>query len=152
MTPSSGTCALDLRPKPAAPRPMDAQECWDQLRRQHEGRLGYLSGRGPRHVVRPFAVVDRAVLVRLPGYDDGAGCVDGQRVCFDVQEQGADGLVAAVEATGRARVVDGPPSELAGLPDEGWPAGRARRVVSIELDDVRGTRRPVGPGRPAGAR
>lgn len=132
------------------PRPLTPQECWTQLRRQHEGRLGYTSGRGPRSVVRPYALRERSVVLRLPADLDAARCAEGQEVAFEVQDRLDGSSVADVAVVGRARVVEAGDALSEDLPDEGWPDDLATRVLVVEVDDLRGTRRLVGSAPPAG--
>ena len=139
-----GEVAVD----PGLPRRLDAQECWAQVRRQHVGRLAYASGRGRRHVVRPYTLKDRAVVLRVPSFHEAAPYAAGRRVSFDVVERLGVGGVAEVEVSGPACVVEGPvdPSFLEGLPDEGWPSDLPSSVLVVEVDRLRGTWRRVGAG------
>ena len=63
--------------RPDAPRPLTTGECRRWLQEHHEGRLGYLSGRGPRSVVVSYAVADDEILMRVPDYNDIAQYAPG---------------------------------------------------------------------------
>ncbi|MGI8459995.1 MAG: hypothetical protein ACR2LI_18025 [Propionibacteriaceae bacterium] len=121
------------------PRPLSPQECWSRLGRHGEGRLGYLSGRGPRHVVVPYAVSGKRLVVRLPDYNEAARYAPGNRVTFDVTDRLGDHVAERIEITGCAHSGEKPEGgELDDLPDEHWPADLRSLLVWLPMDDVRG--------------
>ncbi len=130
---------------PSSLRTLSPRECWSQLAEQHEGRLGYLSGRGERHVVSRYVLSGRSVVLRLPSYNEAPGFADGRRVALEVQRGRGPRHVALVDASGWAHVVPEVTGVPDGLPDEGWPDGLASHLVVVEVDDVQGTVRAVGP-------
>jgi hypothetical protein len=120
-------------------RPLSAQECWAQLRDHREGRLGYLSGRGPRHVVLPYSVRDHELLVRVPAYNEAGQYAVGRRVTFDVIAPLDAATAGRVEVTGHARLVDGVAEGLDAPGDEAWPSDLPSRLVGLRVDGVHGT-------------
>jgi hypothetical protein len=120
-------------------RALSAQECWAQLRDHREGRLGYLSGRGPRHVVLPYAIRDRELLVRVPAYNEAGQYAVGRRVTFDVIAPLDAATAGRIEVTGEARLVDPVAEGLDARGDEGWPSDLPSRLVGLRVDGVRGT-------------
>ena len=146
---TDATPALPPRPRPVGDAtdagtsetssgPLSAQECWTQLRRSREGRLGYLSGRGPRHVVTRYAVRDRSVVLRLPGYHEAAQYVGGSPVTFDVVERVGPGTAERVAVVGRARLGEPDPGVADTLPDEHWPSDLRSWLVWLDVDEVSG--------------
>ena len=135
---SGDRAAADAAAEAERPRLLSAQECWSRLRRLREGRLGYLSGRGPRHVVIPYAVRDRAVVLRLPGYHEAAQYVTGSPVTFDVVERVGSGTAERVRVAGRARLGEPDPGVVEALPDEHWPANLRSWLVWLDVDEVSG--------------
>lgn len=125
---------------------LSAQECWARLRHHRQGRLSYTSGRGPRHVVLPYAVVDDRVVVRVPAFSEAAGQAAGRSVTFAVVEQVAPGTTERVEVHGRARTGRPEGPVLEALPDEHWPADLPSRLVWLHVDDVHGETASVGCG------
>ena len=143
MSPS--TAATGHRPD--APRPLTSSECRRWLQEHHEGRLGYLSGRGPRSVVVSYALADDHILMRVPDYNDIAQYAPGSQVTLAV-----DGLVESdspskpeveeVSVTGIAAQADGASSPVdAGRFDESWPSGIKTSVVSLPLTQLNGVER-----------
>lgn len=125
-------------------RRLSAQECWSQLDTQREGRLGYLSGRGPRHVVLSYAVVGDELVVRVPAYNEATQYADGAAITFDVAARDAEDDAERIEVVGRGRLA-GPDDDVRGaLPDEHWPADLSRRLIWLQVDTVRGETEPAG--------
>ena len=69
-------------------RALTATECRRWIQQHHEGRLGYLSGCGPRSVVVSYAVTGDEILMRVPDYNGIAQYAPGSQVTLAV-----DGLV-----------------------------------------------------------
>ncbi|SEQ81790.1 hypothetical protein [Microlunatus flavus] len=135
---------------PAHGEHLSREECWSHLRRHHQGRLGYESGRGPRHVVLPYAVWDDRVVVRVPAYSEAAQHAADRVVTFDVVEPLAPGTAGRVEVHGHARLSAPEGAVLGALPDEHWPADLPSRLVWLQVEDLHGEAEPVGhPGVPA---
>lgn len=142
MPPETQTTRATVTTAPTTrARRLSAQECWSQLRSHHEGRLGYLSGRGPRHVVLPYAVRDHELVIRIPLYNEAAQYARDDRVTFDVAR--LEGPAAErVEVVAHARAAEPGDDDL--LPDEQWPADLPSRVVYLEVHDIHGEIEPVG--------
>jgi hypothetical protein len=120
-------------------RLLSTEECWSWLRGHGEGRLGYLSGRGPRHVVVPYAITGKRLVVRLPDYNEAARYAPGNWVTFDVTHRVGDQTAQRVEVRGCARSAREPEDrEPDDLPDEHWPADLPTRLVWLAPDAVRG--------------
>ena len=125
------------------PRRLSAGECRSWLEQHQEGRLGYLSGRGPRSVVVSHSVVGDRILVQVPDYNDIAQYAPGARVTLDVDGEADDpSAIEEVSVTGTAGHGDGndrPPSATAPL-NESWPAAIKTSVVTLQLTEMEGVR------------
>ena len=120
-------------------RAMTAEECRSWLTSHGEGRLGYLSGRGPRNVVIPYALSGHAIVMRIPDFNEMAQCVPGQQVTLDVTGFASDDAIERVEVTGQASVCEsGPVVDLSGLPDDGWPDDLRTTVVRVPMEKISG--------------
>jgi hypothetical protein len=82
-------------------RPLSAIECRAWLSNHDEGRLSYLSGRGPRSVVVLYTLADKQIVMCLPDYHEAAHYAPGTDVQLDV-EGVTDAGLDAVRVTGRA--------------------------------------------------
>ena len=121
---------------------LTADECWSQLRRHREGRLGYLTGRGPRHVVLPYTVCDGQVVVRVPAYNEATQYAGGREVTFDVTSRTTGSVAERIEVVGRGRLGDPEGAVIASLPDEHWPADLPSRLVWLQVENLRGELEP----------
>lgn len=124
-------------------RRLTRRECWSRLRRHGQGRLGYLSGRGPRQVVLPYAVWDGRLVVRVPAYHEAAQHAAGRTVTFDVVEQVAPGTTERIEVQGHALLGEPQGPVLEVLPDEKWPEDLPSRLVWLQVHDLRGQTEPA---------
>jgi hypothetical protein len=115
---------------------VDAQ-AW--LARQHEGRLGYPTGCGPRWLVVRYAVGEGRLLFRLPEYSSALGYARDQAVTLQVGGggTGTGGSTVQLLVSGTARLVDelGEVDAVPGL-DEHWPDGVATHVVALAASKV----------------
>jgi hypothetical protein len=119
---------------------LTASECRRWVEQHLEGRLGYLSGRGPRSVVVSYAVVGDQIRVRVPDYNDIAHYAPGARVTLAVDGQAEDtSAIEEVSVTGTAGR-DRAPSDTAPF-DESWPAAIKTSVVTLPLAEMEGVRR-----------
>ncbi len=120
------------------------------LAEQHEGRLGYLSGCGPRSVVVRFAVCGDSVVIRLPEYHQALGYASDRQVCLQVD--GASGSArgrTSLEVHGKARRADGE-RITAGATEalgECWPDGVRTHQLVLPLTEV-ALRYETGPAEP----
>lgn len=149
----AATTSLPPTPTPEAaerPRRLSALECWSRLRQHSEGRLGYLSGRGPRQVVVRYTVWDRTVVLRLPEYHEAARYLADRPVTFAVVERVGQHVAERVEVVARARLSEAQGGVLSALPDEHWPADLRSRLVWLDVDDVHGETESVAGPRPDG--
>jgi len=123
---------------------LTASECRRWVEQHHEGRLGYLSGRGPRSVVVSYTVVGDQIRVRVPDYNDIAQYAPGARVTLAVDgEAEHTSAVEEVSVTGTAGQGDGndrAPGNTAPF-DESWPAAIKTSVVTLQLTEMEGVRR-----------
>ena len=148
MSPSS-TAATGHRPD--APRPLTTGECRRWIQEHHEGRLGYLSGRGPRSVVVSYAVAGDEILMRVPDYNDIAQYAPGTRVTLAVDggletTPAGEQAIDEVSVTGTAAHADQalePPGDTEPF-DESWPSGIKISVVSLPLTQLSGVERSQG--------
>jgi hypothetical protein len=119
------------------------------LASQHEGRLGYLSGRGQRSVVVQFAVTDNRVVIRLPEYHEAIGYASDQPVCLCVDgTSGPASHSASLEVRGRARRVDDPfdAADASDDQSESWPLGIHIHQLLLPLTEVVLVPEPGPPG------
>jgi hypothetical protein len=139
---STATTTLARRatsPATARSRAMTTEECRSWLTSHVEGRLGYLSGRGPRHVVIAYALDGQAILMRIPDYNEMAHYVPGRWVTLDVTGFTADDAIEQVRVTGHASVCDDTDAgNLSRLPDQGWPDDLSTVLVSVPLQMMSG--------------
>ena len=125
-------------PRRTHERRLTAPECRAWLSSHREGRLGYLSGRGPRSVVVTYAMAGDNIVVELPDYNDAAHYAPGTQVQFDVEGPSVRRR-DAVRVTGTAVLAD---RELAAtaeatLPQE-WPDGIATSLIYLPLSELEG--------------
>ena len=130
----------------AIPRGMSARECCTWLRQHHEGRLSYLSGRGPQSVVVSYVVAGDQILLQIPEYNEIARYAPGAEVTLVVDrmveptsaiQPGV--TIDVVSVTGTAALVTGanPPPAAGGF-GESWPAGIKISLLSLPLTQVHG--------------
>ena len=131
---------VDGRRIPVPERRLSAAECHAWLSSHDEGRLSYLSGRGPRSVVVLYELENDEVVMRLPDYHDAAHYAPGTEVRLDVEGAGNAGP-DAVRVVGRAVVADPAPTAA---PDGIGPefhdeaSKGATSVVCLPLSHVEG--------------
>jgi hypothetical protein len=101
MTALLETAQVDSRRVTVPERKLSAAECHAWLASHDEGRLSYLSGRGPRSVAVLYELANDNVVMRLPDYHDAAHYAPGTDVRLDV-EGVTDAGLDAVRVTGRA--------------------------------------------------
>lgn len=126
-----------------SPRRLSEQECWSQLNVHREGRLGYLSGRGPRHVVLAYAVVGDELVVRVPAYNEATQYAGGGAITFDVADRDAGHEAKRIEVLGRGRLAEPEDDVPDALPDEHWPADLPRRLLWLQVDSMHGETEPT---------
>ena len=100
---------VDSRRGPMPERRLSAAECHAWLSSHDEGRLSYLSGRGPRSVVVLYELANDEVVLRLPDYHDAAHYAPETEVRLDVEGVGNAGR-EAVRVVGRAVLADRAPT------------------------------------------
>lgn len=125
-------------------RRLSAGECRRWLEQHHEGRLGYLSGRGPRSVVVSYTVVGDQILVRVPDYNDIAQYAPGAQVTLavdgEVEHTSATEEVSVTGTAGRGDGNDRGTVDTVQF-DESWPAAIKTSVVTLRLTHLEGVRR-----------
>jgi hypothetical protein len=128
-------------------RRLSSGECRRWLEQHRQGRLGYLSGRGPRSVVVSYAVVGDQILVKVPDYNDIAHYAPGAQVTLAVDGKiDHTAVIEEVSVTGTAGHQDGNvavPGDAVQF-DESWPAAIKTSVVTLPLTGMEGVRRPAG--------
>ena len=92
MSPLRGADSVNDRPGPR--RQLTERECRTWLSSHREGRLGYVTGRGPRAVVVNYAVTDEQIVLRLPDYSEITQYALGEEVTLQV-----DGLAPSIGAS-----------------------------------------------------
>ena len=134
----------------AIPRRMSPSECCTWLRQHHEGRLSYLSGRGPQSVVVSYVVAGDQILLQIPEYNEIAQYAPGAEVTFAVDRKVEPTsaiqpgvTIDMVSVTGTAALAAGanPPPAAAGGFGESWPAGIKISLLSLPLTQVHGFER-----------
>jgi hypothetical protein len=103
-----------------------------------EGRLGYLSGRGPRSVVVSYAVAGDSIVLELPDYNDAAHYAPGTRVHLDIEGPTVTRR-DAVRVTGTAVLADQTQAaDVAAELAHEWPADIRTSVICLPLQEVEG--------------
>jgi hypothetical protein len=110
MTPHPATLLADDRQRLVAKRRLSPTECRAWLSNHDEGRLSYLSGRGPRSVVVLYTLADKQIVMRLPDYHDAAHYAPGAEVRLDVEGLGNAGR-DTVRVIGQAVLADRAPMD-----------------------------------------
>lgn len=120
---------------------LDETECWERLRSQDLGRLGYHLV-DEVHIVPVNYVVDgeRVVFRTTPG-SKLLGVVMDDDVAFEVDEASSDDGAWSVLARGRARVLDGDDRRAAlDLPLRPWTTEEKLEFVAIDVHTLTGRR------------
>lgn len=116
-------------------RRLTTGECRDWVDNNHQARLAYASGRGPRAVVVNYATDDDAILIELADYNDAVRYASGAEVRVEVDGSKPDGNREWVQIIGRASVDT---DARLGQTVEQWPEGVATSVVRVPLTYVEG--------------
>lgn len=134
--------------QPAAPvvdpalrrRRLGRRDAWRLMRGHQEGRLHFLSGRGPRSVVVPYATTDTAVVIELPAYNDALPYLEGRVVSIEVSDHDPDGHQWSVEISGLSRPTPSDPGdeEVSDVIRQ-WPSALVSRRFLIPTDHVSGS-------------
>ena len=124
--------------QPARAGPLTAVECQSWLGTHAEGRLGYLSGRGPRWVVVSYTLApDGTIELRIPEFNEIGQYAPGERVTFEVDGVTGPGERQTLRVRGRAHLRTGrTPAVQAGETGERWPAGVHASIVVLHIDEV----------------
>ena len=124
---------------PTPPRPLSRTECRDWLSHHRQGRLRYLSGRGPRAVVVSYALAGDQIMLRVPDYNDIAHYAPGAEIRLEVSDDVPAGS-EEVSVVGTAALADRAQAPLIEQADfeEEWPSGIATAVVCLPLTTVEG--------------
>ena len=122
-------------------RPLTAVECRSWLLSYTEGRLGYLSGRGPRWVVVCNAPSpDDKIVLRVPESNEIRQYAPGDRVTLDVDGMTPLGYRHTVGVSGRTEVLPNPSVRaLNGWSGESWPTSISTSIVASPVEEVHGT-------------
>jgi hypothetical protein len=133
----------------AIPRRMSASESCTWLRQHHEGRLSYLSGRGPQSIVVSYVVAGDEILLQIPEYNEITQYAPGAEVTLavDGEVERTSAIQPAVtidvvSVTGTAALAAGanPPPAAGGF-GESWPAGIKVSLLTLPLTQVHGFER-----------
>jgi hypothetical protein len=100
---------------------------------QHEGRLGYFTGGGPRSVVVLYAVCAGRLVFRLPEYSSALGYAPNQPVTMQVSARDEQGTrTGDLLVSGTASLVEDDSCAVAeAVLDEQWPDGVVTRVLAL---------------------
>ena len=120
-------------------RRLSGPECRSWLGGRRRGRLGHLTGRGPRAVVVNYAVTDDQVVFRLPEYNEICQYAPGREITLNVSCVCASSRTEVV-VTGVGFVPD-QQADLLKCVDlvEEWPAGISTHLICLDLAVVEGT-------------
>lgn len=116
-------------------RRLSTGECRAWVRNNHQARLAYASGRGPRAVVVNYASDDSAILIELADYNDAVHYASGAEVRVEIDGSTPEGRREWVQIIGTASVE---PDRRLDRHIEQWPAGVATSVVKVPLTQVEG--------------
>jgi hypothetical protein len=130
MTAHRTTVQTNDHARRVAQRRLSQTECRAWLSSHDEGRLSYLSGRGPRSVVVLYSLADRHIVMRLPDYHDAAHYAPGAEVHLDVEGVGEAGR-DAVRVVGRAVLAGSAPMGVADDTGAGLDDGASTMVTSV---------------------
>ena len=127
--------------------PTTAAECQAWLGTHTEGRLGYLSGRGPRWVVVSYSMAaDGAIVLRIPEFNEIGQYAPGERVTFEVDGVTGPGKPQTLRVRGRADLRTGrTPAAVSGERGERWPAGVHASIVVLQIDEIQNLDLPNPP-------
>ena len=134
------TPTLHTRSTAVRGRTLSAEECRNWLESHRCGRLGFMSGRGPRSVAVCYAVRSDTVVLRVGEYNDIAHYAPDAQVTLEVDGFAPDsnGVTEFETVTLAGRATRAGPDDA---PDgcEVWPDGVATTVISIPLESLDGT-------------
>jgi len=121
-------------------RQLSPDECQAWLIRHHEGRLGYLTGRGPRRLAVRYATSGDDILFRLSDYNDAVHYAPEEQVSLVVDGRSSTGGFKTVTVVGTARLGgEDATSEADDVQlDEPWPPGVVTRVIRLPITNVSG--------------
>jgi hypothetical protein len=146
-------------PSPTSRR-LSSAECLAWLGKRSLGRLGHLTGRGPRSTVVGYTVTDSQVIFRLPEYNEICQYAPGRPITLrvDCAAAGTQSRTQVV-VTGVGRTPDHE-EDLVAVVDllEEWPSSVATHLLCLDLAVVEGhtvfddqSSAPVGTETPRGA-
>lgn len=120
---------------------LDEAQCWELLRSQDLGRLGYHLV-DEVHIVPVNYVVDRQrVVFRTTPGSKLLGVVMDDDVAFEVDAAEAEDGAWSVLARGRARILEGDERrEAEQLPLQPWSSGEKLTIVAIDVQTLTGRR------------
>jgi hypothetical protein len=128
-----------LRSSPMSRR-LSSAECHVWLRKRSQGRLGHLTGRGPRSTVVGYAVTDDQVVFRVPEYNEICQYAPGRPITLSVDGGGANiRSHTEVVVTGIGHIPERP-EDLAEAVDglEGWPLSVSTHLICLGLAVIEG--------------
>ncbi len=121
-------------------RRLSQRECRSWLGSHHEGRLGYVTGRGPRAVVVCYSVTNEQIVLQLPDYSEITQYSLDSQVTLEVDGQVSPrGGSEVVMVTGRAHRPEDPEIVSATEFTESWPPGVSTNIMCVDLTTVEGT-------------
>lgn len=112
-------------------RPLSPLECRSWVSDRHIGRLGHLTGRGPRAIMIGYGATDAQLVFRLPDDKPVAHYARGQQISLSVTAASADRSVTDVQVRGVGYVPDDHRdlADTVDLPEQ-WPTGIAPHHLS----------------------
>lgn len=121
-------------------RRLSSAECRAWLRKRSQGRLGHLTGRGPRSTVVGYAATDDQVVFRVPEYNEICQYAPGRPITLSVDCGGAgthSRNEVVVTGVGRTPERQEDLGEAVDLLEE-WPSSVSTHLICLDLAVIEG--------------
>jgi hypothetical protein len=121
-------------------RQLAPDECRAWLVSHHEGRLGYITGRGHRRLAVRYVTSGDQIVFQLPDYNDAVHYAPDAQVSLVVDGRSGTGGFKTVIVFGTASLSgEDAISEVDAVHlDEPWPPGVVSRVIRLPMTRVIG--------------
>ncbi|HEY5787615.1 MAG TPA: pyridoxamine 5'-phosphate oxidase family protein [Microlunatus sp.] len=128
-----------LRPPPTSRR-LSSAECRAWLGQRSQGRLGHLTGRGPRSTVVGYAVADDQIVFRLPEYNEICQYAPGRPITLSVSRAAASTHARTEVVVTGVGLVPEHQENLGEAVDhlEVWPPSVSTHLICLDLTQVEG--------------
>ena len=134
----------------AKSRDMSYGESRMLIRHRRQGRLAYLSGRGPRSVVVNYAVTDDQILFLVPSYNEITQYVPGRKVTLLVDEERTAPVSRRYDTVSVKGIANLAGSKQVSTVQrtnflETWPRGVTTSIIYLPISEVEGSKRELRP-------